>query len=229
MHHFIQSRIKKAPSKQMFLRRTNKSPPSSASGTNPGLGFLSTTHPILGLAEVGLTFTIAITNENGAFSKSTEKKANAVADSQQPLPADPNAITKTFIDKGVTTCAANIDKTTNVLGSGGVTGAMMFIPSEKPNKQLVSTSLLVVDKDKKSAYSSASFAPTGKGCGMVYDAITWWPEKCQDVANRQFAGKKIVGNLKQNISVLDLGPSAGVFLMPTGDGCVSIKKEVGFH
>ena len=182
----------------------------------------------LGITVSLLAVTAAITFGNGASAKSTDKKTKPVASSQQSaVPADANPLTKAFAGKGVTSCAARINQVTNFLGSGGTTGAFLFIPSQKVNQQLVSASMEVVDKDKKSAYMSASFASNqANGCGAVYDAIAWWPNKCEEVASSQFNGKKSIGNLKQSIGVLDLGPTTRVFLMPAGDGCISIKKEV---
>ncbi len=64
------------------------------------------------------------------------------------------------------------------------------------------------------------------GCGAAYDAVVYWPLKCDAVAAKQFASLKKVGQLKKDISVLDGGVATKVFLMPAGSGCVSIKKEV---
>ena len=77
------------------------------------------------------------------------------------------------------------------------------------------------------AYISASFAPNqANGCGATYDAVVYWPEKCEAVAGKQFAVFKKIGVLKSEITVLDGGPTTKVFLMQAGSGCLSIKKEV---
>lgn len=78
-----------------------------------------------------------------------------------------------------------------------------------------------------SAYVSAHFAPNqANGCGAAYDAVAYWPQKCEAVAGKRFATLKKVGQLKKDIAILDGGPALKVFLMPAGTGCVSIKKEV---
>ncbi len=150
-----------------------------------------------------------------------------VAPKQQAADTTPNAIAKGFSDKGVVSCTARINQVTNFVGSGGATGAFLFLPPPPQDQRLASTSIEVVDKDKKSVYVSSSFAPNqANGCAAVYDAVAWWPAKCDAVASSQFPGQKQVGIIKQNIAILEINAVTRVFLMPAGEGCISIKKEV---
>jgi hypothetical protein len=85
-----------------------------------------------------------------------------------------------------------------------------------------------VPSENGAAYVSASFAPNqANGCGATYDAVVYWPQKCEAVASRQFASLKRVGLLKSSITVLDGGPATKVFLMSAGSGGVSIQQAVG--
>lgn len=140
-----------------------------------------------------------------------------------------NPLTKGMVDKGVLSCASRINSMTNFLGNNAQVGAFLFIPSKDPDQHLVSSSLEIIDKQKQLIYASSSFAPNQmNGCGAVYDAVMWSPKSCKEVAKSQFPNKEIADVLKKNISMLDLGPGIRVFLMPAGQGCVSIKKEVVF-
>ena len=76
-------------------------------------------------------------------------------------------------------------------------------------------------------YASASFAPNqANGCGAIYEAIVYWPQKCDAVATKQFAQFKRGRSLQKDILVLESETPARIFLMPAGSGCLSIKKEV---
>jgi hypothetical protein len=82
------------------------------------------------------------------------------------------------------------------------------------------------------AYSTASFAPSGSsvsGCSGAYEAISYWATSCEQIATTEFAQLKTTGMINRAIKVLDGGPTMRVFLMPAGQGCIAIKKEVIFN
>ncbi|MFN4343210.1 MAG: hypothetical protein ACK4FE_14440 [Azonexus sp.] len=99
-------------------------------------------------------------------------------------------------------------------------------PPSQPDQRLLPLAM-EVPTEGGVAYVSAHFAPNqANGCGAAYDAVAYWPQKCDAVAGKQFAALRKVGQLKKDITILDGGPATKVFLMPAGSGCVSIKKEV---
>lgn len=137
-----------------------------------------------------------------------------------------NAVTQAAVREGVLTCAARINQLSNFLGYTPQAGALLMAPPAQPDQRLVPLAM-ELPADHGSAYVAATFAPNqANGCGASYDAIAYWPQKCEAVAARQFAGLKAIGKLKKDITVLDGGVATKVFLMPAGNGCVSIKKEV---
>jgi hypothetical protein len=137
-----------------------------------------------------------------------------------------NAITQAAVKQGVLSCAARINQVSTFIGYTAQAGAMLMIPAAQPDQRLIPLSI-EVPTENGSAYVSASFAPNqANGCGAAYDAVVYWPQECEAVAAKQFAGLKRVGKLKTSITVFDGGLSTKVFLMPAGSGCVSIKKEV---
>ena len=163
-----------------------------------------------------------------AADKAAEKKSAAT---QPAKPADigTNIITQNFVQKGILSCAARINQVTSFLGGNNQIGAFIYLPPGQPDQHIASTSMEIPGANKSTAYASASFAPNQTdGCNAVYDAVTWSPKKCEEVAKTQYPGKKITGKLKQNISVIDIDNYSKAFLMPTSDGCVAIKKEVVF-
>ena len=137
-----------------------------------------------------------------------------------------NALTEAAVQQGVLNCASRINQVSLFLGFGAQAGVLLMAHPNQPDQRLVPLAMEVAG-ESGSAYVSASFAPNqANGCGAAYDAVVYWPQKCDVVAAAQFAGFPRAGLMKRAITMLDGGPYTKVFLMPAGSGCVSIKKEV---
>jgi len=151
----------------------------------------------------------------------------AAAPAQQPA-VNINKITELANKSGVKYCAGRINQVSNFLTAGVQgAGAMLFLPPNNPDHQLVSVSLEIPQKDASAAYASASFAPSqANGCGGMYETVVYWPQKCDVVAENTFGKLKKIGVLSKTILVRDGGVTTKIFLMPAGKGCVSIKKEL---
>jgi len=138
----------------------------------------------------------------------------------------PNAITQAAVQTGVLNCAIRINQVSGFLGFGAQAAALLMVPASEPDQRLIPFAM-EVPTEWGSAYVSAVFAPNqANGCGAAYDAVMYWPLRCEAVATAQFADFKRVGQMKKDITVLDGGVTTKVFLLPAGSGCVSIKKEV---
>ena len=130
---------------------------------------------------------------------------------------------------GVIGCAGRIDQVSQFIGASAKVGAYFFTPPAPTDQRLVSFSYEVQPqaKDAPLAYASASFAPNqANGCGAIYEAIVYWPHKCEAVATKQFGQFKRGRSLQKDVLVLESETPARIFLMPAGSGCLSIKKEV---
>ena len=152
----------------------------------------------------------------------------AQAPTAAPVTSAPatNGITQAAVQQGVLNCASRINQVSNFLGFNAQSGAVLMTPPNAQDQRLIPLAM-EVPTDSGSAYVSAQFAPNqANGCGAAYDAVVYWPQKCEAVAAKQFAALKKVGQMKKDITVLDGGLATKVFLMPAGSGCVSIKKEV---
>lgn len=158
---------------------------------------------------------------------------------QQPTPAQPqgtpqqpaeNAIAKAAAQSGATKCSPRIGAFSNFLIGNAQAGAQLFVAPQEQNNRIVSTSLEVPNAAGGVAYVGASFAPdaASSNCGGVYEAVAYWQNTCTDVAKGAFGNFKPVGVIRQSIAVLEGGPTVKVYLMPAGNGCVSIKKEVAY-
>lgn len=171
-----------------------------------------------------LTLAIFCLTSLTAVSVAAEKQKPAQASATKTVPA--NGITQAAMKTGIKSCAGRINQVTNFLGAGVNVGYMMFYPNKNPDLQMTSVSMEIPLKDN-TAYASASFAPGQAGyCGGMYETVVYWPNKCSEVAEKQFGALKKAGALAKNISVRNGSESMKVFLMPAGAGCVSIKKEI---
>lgn len=155
--------------------------------------------------------------------------AQTPAPSTAPAPSPaalPNAVTLAAVQQGVLSCSSRINQVSSFLGFDAQAGAMLMAPPAQPDQRLIPIAM-EIPTEGGSAYVSANFAPNqANGCGASYDAVVYWPERCDAVAARRFAAMKRVGELKKGIAMLDGGIATKVFLMTAGSGCVSIKKEV---
>jgi hypothetical protein len=166
-------------------------------------------------------------NVQKSSRQSAVQPAPAAAVSKPSLPNIPlNPVAAAAAKQGVISCAARIQQVTQYLGYSPAAGVMLMTPQSQPDQKLLPM-VMELPAGNRSAYVTASFAPNqANGCGATYDAVIWWPATCDIVARQQFPGMKILGKLRTNITVLDAGQSSKVSLMPAGNGCVSVKKEV---
>ena len=138
-----------------------------------------------------------------------------------------NAIAQAAVKGGILACAGRINQVSQFIIGNNPSGAFLFGAPAQPDQRLVSLSFEVQSGAEQVAYASASFAPNqANGCGGEYEAVVYWPQSCEVVALKQFAGAKKGQLLRKSIQVLEPQGSARIFLMPAGSGCVSIKKEV---
>jgi len=158
--------------------------------------------------------------------KATQSKTQAPV--SQPAASKVNGITRAAVSAGVLACSSRINQVTNFLTSGSPDAkALMFLPPNNPDQQIISASMEIPLPDASSAYASASFAPNQiNGCTGMYETVVYWPKKCAEVGENNFGTFKKIGVLSKNVNTLDDGISTKVFLMPAGKGCVSIKKEI---
>lgn len=126
---------------------------------------------------------------------------------------------------GASQCSQRIQQISNFVGFSDQDGALAMMPAADTDRSLLPLAMEISTRNG-AAYVSASFAPgQANGCGASYDAVLYWENNCQQVASGQFAAYPSVGKLGRDITMLDGGMATKVFLMPAGNGCVSIKKE----
>jgi hypothetical protein len=139
-----------------------------------------------------------------------------------------NKVTGQMLSAGVRNCSGRVDQVANFLTRGTQSSALLFIPDREPDNMMVSMSAEVQAEGVPRAYASATFSPnTAMGCAGVYESVQYWSESCNVVAAKNFKGGTPAGPLGAEIGILNIGPSARVFLMrATSTSCVTIKKEL---
>lgn len=175
---------------------------------------------LLCIDRLSLFFAVAL-----ICSQSQAQTPPSAAPQQAPSTPPSNGITQAAVQQGILNCAGRINQVTNFLGFNNQAGALLMTPPNAADQRLIPLAM-EIPTEAASAYVSVAFAPNqANGCGASYDAVVYWPQKCEAIASKQFAALKKVGQLKKDITVLDGGLATKVFLMPAGSGCVSIKKE----
>jgi hypothetical protein len=158
------------------------------------------------------------------------KRAQAAAPAAQVQAAQPaqpalGPIANFAAQNGVRQCVGRIDQVSNFLTNGAVSsGAAVFLPPREVDRGLASVSMEVLGTNGLS-YVNTAYSPSATGCDGVYEAVTYWAGSCEQVA-ATFPNFTLGKPLRQHIFTLDGGPTAKIYLMPAGAGCISIKKEV---
>lgn len=139
-----------------------------------------------------------------------------------------NAIAGAAAKSGVNRCLGRINQVTNFVIANSQSGTYLFVSPNQPDKSIVSANL-EVQASNALTFASASFAPTGSdGCSGMYEAVTYWGENCDTVGTKGFPQLKKLGVIQRHVQVLQGDGTMRIFLMPAGQGCISIKKEVIF-
>lgn len=158
-------------------------------------------------------------------------KKPVASEGSPPAPATPaklGVVAQGASQGGVRKCLGRIEQVVGFVTAGSQSGAMMFLTPGDPDRGLASISLETINATAGLSYVATDFSPTPGGCTAAYEAVNYWNTSCDKVAANNFPSFPRAKPLHNNIDVLDGGPSAKVFLMPAGLGCVSIKKEVLF-
>jgi hypothetical protein len=138
-----------------------------------------------------------------------------------------NALTQAAVQVGALSCASRVEQVSRFLGFGPGVGASLMAPAAPADQRLFAMQMEVAAGASSNSLVNMTFAPQqANGCGATYEAISYWAQSCDAVANAQFAQLKRIKPLQKDVLLLDGGPSTRVFLMQAGAGCVSVKKEI---
>ncbi len=162
-----------------------------------------------------------------ASTAQTVVPVTSASSSSPPAPSTLGPVAKGASQSGIRRCLPRIDQVVTFVTAGTQSGAMVFAAPIEADTRQSSVALEILGNNGLS-YIDTGYAPTTAGCDAMYQSVTYWTNSCDEVAKVAFPSFKKSNPLRQYIAVLDGGPSAKVFLMPAGAGCVSIKKEVLF-
>lgn len=169
----------------------------------------------------------SVAAQNSSKSRGAEvvPKAEGTFAKQQPENAE-QVLSQMAQNAGLRTCKPLADQVHRYLIGDGKSAGLLFTAPENANARIFS-STIEVENRQGSTYTSVSYAPYGDaGCGVAYDAVTYWKESCAEVSSKALKELRPIGTLGSKMAMLDGGPAMRMFLMPAGSGCVQIKKEV---
>jgi hypothetical protein len=134
-----------------------------------------------------------------------------------------NKITQQAKKAGVKRCLPAVEAISNYLIGADPHGVDSF-RTPKPNQQPFSATIERNASDGV-VLSSTTITPTQDGdCVLNYDLIRWYDASCLVVAQERYPKHRYRGVLSKKVILLD--GAARVYLLPAGDGCLALKKEV---
>ncbi|MBN2455482.1 MAG: hypothetical protein JXB29_02940 [Sedimentisphaerales bacterium] len=161
-------------------------------------------------------------NQHSEPSKDTRNANDSAPAKPQPANPSVHAMTQEAVKLGILSCLKRINQVATFLTSNNKSGVFIFPPVSPPDQHVFSTSFELIRPDDSTLYASASFFPNNDA---VYDTVEYVPIDCNELEKTVFRNLKRLGMVKKNIILLD-GGAVKVFLMPAGNGCIVIKKEV---
>jgi hypothetical protein len=159
-----------------------------------------------------------------------QSQAQAPAARPNETIAAGNVIANATKRLGIVRCANRIEQHERFFSQqSNPVSALSFVAPKDANNRLFSLSAEIVEQND-SVYVSSTYAPAGgkDECAASYDLVKYWPNPCQEVASKVYFQFGNPTTLARQITALGRDPNVKVFLMPAGEGCVSIKKEIVF-
>lgn len=160
--------------------------------------------------------------------KKTDAQSSVVEESVRKNVQPANGIAQAAATAGVSTCMERMNQVTSFITDKSKNEALIFVAPNQPDQRMTSIALEVQTTAALSFFDTHFSPNKDNSCGGSYDAVTYWPAACETVAVQSFAAFKPTKKLGSSIQALDGGQSVRVFLMPAGQGCISIKKEILF-
>jgi hypothetical protein len=130
--------------------------------------------------------------------------------------------------QGVIQCQKRIQEIADYVSLGTTSTVLLQLPQTHFNQHTVSASMEIVE-NQHPFYATMTFSPLSRHlCDASFETINYWPSSCKWVAKNAFKEAKNLGKMRQDILALTAGEQLQIFLLPAGQGCVSIKKQMLF-
>lgn len=129
---------------------------------------------------------------------------------------------------GLTTCAAATLRAARFLFDGGEANFTVQPLGPDANRWPTVITLETAHANKGRVRLSTLVASPGPTCSGLYEQVISWPTPCPELKATVFSGYQNARLIYRAVQVSELGPGLQVYLMPSGAGCVSVKKEL-FH
>lgn len=127
---------------------------------------------------------------------------------------------------GITICAPMIERAAQFLfedGEGNFT--LQPLAAEVNRWPVVLTMESAHATQGRTRLTIVTIAPAGS-CAGSYEQIITWPQNCDVLKSTVFAAFKSERPLFRNVRQSELSPGIQLYLMHSGTGCVSVKKEL---
>ncbi|MFV0644860.1 MAG: hypothetical protein ACK5NN_10235 [Sphingomonadaceae bacterium] len=160
------------------------------------------------------------------FASANAQVAGGLGTAPPPSQSPADRVRTALAGAGITACAPAIERAARFLfedGDGNFT--------IQPLAPDVNRWPVVLTMESRHAgeggtrLSVVTIAPAGS-CSGSYEQIISWSKSCDAVKSGVFADFKSERVLYQGVRQSELTPGIQLYLMPAGNGCVSVKKEL---
>jgi hypothetical protein len=143
-----------------------------------------------------------------------------------PTPAPTERLTAALTQIGMTTCAATVMRAAHFIIEDGE--ANFTVQPLGPDANRWPTVIVIESAHAtlgKTRTTTLTVSP-GLGCAGFYEQVIYWPEPCDKLKATVFSTFQSPHVLFKAVQVSELNPGLQLYLMPSGPGCTSVKKEL---
>lgn len=143
-----------------------------------------------------------------------------------PSPAD--RLNAAMSQIGLTACAGAVQRAANFLFEDGEVN--FSVQPLGPDANRWPTVVVIEGAHAnmgRTRLTTLTVSP-GPGCSGFYEQVIYWPTGCDQLQKTVFAAFQAPHPLLRTVQVSELSASVQLYLMPSGAGCTSVKKEM-FH
>jgi hypothetical protein len=143
-----------------------------------------------------------------------------------PPPKSIERISAAMRVAGINRCAPIVRRVAEFLIEDGVAG--FRLKSTGANRDLAPVVLTLETRHRALGtvrYATVTAIPQAN-CSGFYEQSIYWPVTCPDLKANNFANFPAAAFLHSAIAVSEASESVQLAMLPAGQGCISIKKEI---
>ena len=132
--------------------------------------------------------------------------------------------TKQAKKNGIKTCISAVEKMSNFIADGNH-GASSVWNSKVPDESAFSSVIERTYSDGSILTSMTVARTKSEHCYAEYEKVIYSTDNCMATVQKNYKDAEYKGEVNKNVTSLSQG-GVNIFLMPAGNGCVVVRKEI---